>query len=364
MFSAPETDSPTRTRKGKIGARQVLQVLEEMCASLAPGTRLPTRSELMRSLDASERTIMNALDELRRSGRIVVRNGAGTFVAAPQSRGLRRHDKTVVAIASPDHSFYDRALEVLLERSENAGLSLLCRPFDSRMDTNIFLEEAMGYLLFGRFLAPLATQLHSKGKRVVLVATPAANEVFAVPSVCGDQKKGGYLVARHLIELGHRHIAVAGSENFDMRSPRGMGIEKAAHEARQTCPSLQITLIEPEQMRMWKQNVDAARDFWRGRDAPSAVAVWNDHQALLLMNFLTYIGVRIPEQASIVGYDNLPISEQCHPTLTTIDGALESQLQAALDLLVQEQPLNPHQSVVVLPSLICRDSSGPRQPMT
>ncbi|RYX86395.1 GntR family transcriptional regulator [bacterium] len=350
------------TPERKTNAQSVTRALEEWCATLAPGTRIPTRTELMRRFNASERAVLSALDDLRRNGYVTTRQGAGTFVASPKSVVPRQTTPTIVAIASPDHSFYDRALEVLLPLTEGADLSLICRPFVPREGVIPAIEDAAGYLLFGRALAPLATQLQSEGKRVVLVATPAADELFQVPNVRGDQQKGGYLVARHLIELGHRRIAITGSDGFDMRSPRGMGIQKAVNEADKAGTPVQLSFILSQQFHSWKRDASDARRFWEQAAAPTAIAVWNDHESLIFMGFLNYIGIRVPDQVSVVGYDNLPISQQCHPALTTVDGALEAQLQAALDLLTQSQPLNPHQSVVVLPTLTRRDSSALLKP--
>src|SRR5437763_1437464 len=99
----------TRTRSN---AARVLQVIEELCASLDIGDRLPTHTELMRRFGASERAVLRALDELQRAGKIVRRNGVGTFVTDARLPGSSAtpitgtDGRTVVAVAQPDQSFF------------------------------------------------------------------------------------------------------------------------------------------------------------------------------------------------------------------------------------------------------------------
>ena len=349
----------------------VLKALDEFCQSQAPGTVIPSHPELMRRFQASERSVRWSIEELVRQGKISRRHGARTRVADfprgasgnghPPTESLApdsaRH--TVVAIAQPDHAFFDHALQLLADQTERAGLSLVCRPYNRAVAGALRGERPLGYLLFGRAMAGLATQLQGEGKRVVLVATPAAGESFEVPHVHGDQQKGGYLVTRHLIESGHRRIAIDGVGDAENRSsPRVLGHLRAVAEAQLAGLSVESSFVPLDRLKVWKENPSMALEFWRGDRAPTAIAAWNDRDALRYMGFLSYAGIRIPEQVSVVGYDNLPDSEHCHPSLTTIDPAVETQLETALDMLQQEQDLDPRRSVIVVPHLIARASSG------
>ena len=71
------------------------------------------------------------------------------------------------------------------------------------------------------------------------------------------------------------------------------------------------------------------------------MVVWNDHEAVRLATVLSRAGVRVPEQVSLVGYDNLPESSLIYPLLTTIDQAIGQQLRLALRLLTQPVPPAP-----------------------
>lgn len=61
-----------------------------------------------------------------------------------------------------------------------------------------------------------------------------------------------------------------------------------------------------------------------------------------LLGMLARVGIKVPDEVSLVGYDNLPEGQGMHPALTTIDGAIDQQLQAALTLLTQPVPTQSH----------------------
>src|SRR5438105_5633835 len=85
---------------------ELTQTLLELVATLPPGERLPSQTELMRQFQVSDRTVLRSLDDLRREGWIVRRRGSGTFVADPRERPqpaaaprLETDSETVAALA-------------------------------------------------------------------------------------------------------------------------------------------------------------------------------------------------------------------------------------------------------------------------
>jgi LacI family transcriptional regulator len=108
----------------------------------------------------------------------------------------------------------------------------------------------------------------------------------------------------------------------------------------------------------WKSHPELVRGYFEGPQAPTAVLAWNDHEAVALLGHLARAGLRVPQDVSLVGYDNLSEGQLVHPALTTVETAVEQQLRAALEILTCETPVSPHHSVVVLPHLIPRDSSA------
>jgi hypothetical protein len=150
--------------------------------------------------------VLRALDELEREGRIIRRQGSGVFVAqrkANNSNGIipttLTDNRTIVAIAKPDSSYFDHAMRLLFGHVENAGMSLACRYLDPATSTlSLPADDAVkprGYIVFRQDLLPLARQLQDAGNRVVMVGTPYVDQTPEVPNVYSDHQKGGSLAA-------------------------------------------------------------------------------------------------------------------------------------------------------------------------
>jgi DNA-binding LacI/PurR family transcriptional regulator len=356
----------------RLDAGQVLQVLDDFCRGLQPGDLVPSHVELMRRFDASERSVRWALDELRRQGKIVRRRGARTCVAelpvsqhneivapAPEARAV--NSRTIVAIATPDHAMFDQAMKLLMEQAQAAGLSIFCHlvPAPACADTPLppLSQEPLGFIVFRGDALPLAERLQAEGHRVILVGTPRADATPTVPLINSDHDLGGYLACKHLIELGHRRIAYCAGPDI-IATFRWQGHERAIVEAHRQGLDIQSTLIHLDDIKSWKADPAPGEAIFRGPEAPTALAVWNDHEAVMVMAQLNRYGLRVPEDVSIVGYDNLPEGRIMHPALTTVDTSIEYQLQAAIGLLSRPKlPDGPYRSVT-LPVLIPRESSA------
>ncbi|RYX84466.1 GntR family transcriptional regulator [bacterium] len=360
----------SRARRGLNGAA-VLGELELLRSSLQPGEQFPSQRELVRRLDASERAVAWALDELARQGKIVKRVGrGGTFVSdTPVDSGssgiddnvseLPVQSRTIVAISEPDGSIFDRALQLLVRHPEAAELAinsrLMAHTNIDRFELPSAQNKPLGFLLFRHLFEPLALRLQEAGHRVVLVGQPSNDQGAGVPNVYGDHTEGGALVVRHLLDLGHRRLLFQDSGLF--RQTRRW--KSAKHTLEQCGLATSHELLSDEMYARWSKSPQLVREFFDRPDAPTAVVAWNDEKAINLLTLLNKVGLRVPEDVSLVGYDNLPQSVLTHPALTTVDSAIERQLHAALRLLLQPESPSPNHTVIVLPSLLRRDSSAP-----
>ncbi len=345
--------------------RQVARLLEEFCAALLPGDRIPTHTELMRQLHVSERAIHAGLNELQRQGRIIRKNGVGTFIAEPIEAGFDNANRTIVAIARPDHSFFDRFLDLLFQHVELENLKLVCQPVDG-VDTSPLLLAAtlrpLGFLVFGYRLLPLAKQLQANGNRVVLVGAPPADVTPEIPGIYSDHAHGGYLTTNHLIELGHRRIAYAHAGVPDLqRQRRWQGHQRALQTARRAGIALEVTFLSEAETHTWETAPKEAAAFFVRPNAPTGIVAWNDYEAIRLLATLTRAGVQAPAQVSLVGYDALPESKMVYPSLTTVEHGIQQQIYAAVDLLTRPTPVPPTHAMVIIPTLTPRESTaGPR----
>jgi DNA-binding LacI/PurR family transcriptional regulator len=371
-MTTQEIDRRTQRQPGqrKASAAKLMRQLEDLCDHVGPGGRIPRHTELMLQFGASQHSVIRSLEELQRRGRIVRRHGSGTFVtdglrgegADVPAETIAPLSTTIVAIERPDLSVFDRCVEMLYAQTAAAGLDLVCRFVGSELDGSVnaaAFGNPLGFILFQHHFATLARQLQSLGNRVVLIGTPHSGETFNVPSIHGNQEYGGYLVVKHLIDLGHRRLAIWDATGDLMSSMRGRGYSKALREAERSGVAMNVELFGEASISAWMESPGVLVAAVRKPDGPTAIVGWNDDQALQLMSLLNRSGVSVPGEVSVTGYDNLPQGRLFHPFLTTVETMLDSQVGAAIDLIAAPQRPSPYHVGVYAPTLVARESSAP-----
>ena len=366
----PRKPAAERQESKRAEASRVFRELDILCSAVGLGGRLPRHTELMRRLSASERNVIRALEELQRQGRITRRHGSGTFVTEPGSVSpalpavsVAGNCREILAIARPDGSVFDRCIELLYEQAAAADLELTCRFLRADRESAITPEslgQPQGIIVFQRDLAPLAKQLLNAGHRVVIVGSPHMNQTFDVPCVCANHEHGGYLIARHLIALGHRHIAYSSADRQLPLHWRWHGHQKAIAEAKRDGIDVEYQIVSDDLLRAWRHRPDQAAAYLREIvPSPTAFVLWNDPQAAEVLGTFTRAGIAVPEEVSLVGYDNMAEAQFLHPPLTTVEQGLNEQVAAAVDLITR--PAVPPANTMILFSgtLVPRESTGP-----
>lgn len=187
-----------------------------------------------------------------------------------------------------------------------------------------------------------------------------------LPTVDAENHDGASAATRHLVELGHRRIGFLGGRH-DLESARNRehGYRHALNDAG--------LLFDP----VLVQNGDytdvgaraPARTLLSLADRPTAIFAANDQSALEVVRTARALGLGVPGDLSVVGFDNTPDSALCDPPLTTVDQSLQDMGREAVQILVSlvEQPADdrPEPVHVRLPTeLVVRHSTGPPRPPT
>jgi DNA-binding LacI/PurR family transcriptional regulator len=189
--------------------------------------------------------------------------------------------------------------------------------------------------------------------RPPVVVAEAGPDSLSVVEV--DQFEGAAQATRHLLELGHRTVwHIAGPPDWLEARRRVAGWEATLRAAGAAVP--------PILTGDWS----ARSGYELGRrlvDIPEVTAVFvaNDHMALGLLRVLHERGQRIPDELSVVGFDDIPESGYLTPPLTTIRQDFDEIGRRALDVLLREIHQGPGRSarVTVKPELIVRQSTAP-----
>jgi LacI family transcriptional regulator len=249
----------------------------------------------------------------------------------------------------------DTKYEIVLFTSTNE------RDYDGVVDRILSSGLSAGLLVVTHDQQPLdrLTELHRGGLPIVLIDTLGARN--ELPSVGADNYAGGLAAGRHLLELGHRRIAgILGPTDHPYVRERLHGLRDALTAAG----------IGPDPA------LDAETEFEQGlirertrelmalpaQRRPTAIFAFQDSAAFTLLDELAEIGLRVPEDVSVIGFDDIDAASHVRPALTTIRQPFVDMGKQAARLLLDA--LNPaaesaEEQHLVLPiELIVRDSTG------
>ena len=179
------------------------------------------------------------------------------------------------------------------------------------------------------------------------------------PSVTPDDKSGGYTATRYLLELGHRRIGyINGDQSFQASSHRYDGYRKALEDADLTFESRLVQLPNT-----WHEEggYESAKALMQLPDPPSAIFCANDELAIGALEGLGELGLRVPDDVSLVGYDDRPEASHKRPPLTTVALPFHEMGKLALNLLlamIRGEQVEPSIHYVPCP-LIERSSCKP-----
>lgn len=200
-------------------------------------------------------------------------------------------------------------------------------------------------------------QLRSKGVAFV-VFDPTTEMPDDVPFVGATNWRGGRSATQHLIDLGHRRIAMIGGPDEVLFARARLD----GHHSAMAASGLPAdpSLVVPAALTR-EGGYTAAQVLLERPDRPTAVVTTNDLQALGVYQAAREAGLSIPRDLSVVGFDDLPVVAWVDPPLTTVHQPLTEMAAAATQLALAlgrgEQP--PQLGVEIATSLVVRQSTAP-----
>lgn len=290
------------------------------------GNRLPTQEELAQRFNVSRSTIVRSLSKLVAEGYIHSQQGSGVYVAQKTPRGdeARRISLIVPYLRAPVIIAACRGVE---RRARQLGYQVLLASSENDLEreeelvTQHLQAGVQGIVLYPvtRRLSDLASDYLMRWDQSAPVVTmDIACDAWPCSMVLFDNFRLGYDVTRQLIRHGHRNIVFMHTAADFLHTSihdRQRGWEAAMDEA-----GLQI----PESYRGWpiairdfsqsREDADyqkIAEDLLRLHPRPDAVITWMDDVAAHITQSLCYLGIRVPEDIRLVGFD-------CEPLITRL----------------------------------------------
>lgn len=220
----------------------------------------------------------------------------------------------------------------------------------------VLIRRPLGVIMvYTKPTMQLANRLRSRSIPCVFI-DPWGNPMSGTMSIQADNWSGGLFATRHLIELGHRTIATITGPNTAMcANARLDGYHTAFREAdieidKQLCKRGLFTVEDGEQ---------SALELLRMTKRPTAIVAQSDYLAMGVYKAAQSLHVRIPEDISVVGFDDIQTAAYMGPALTTIHQPLEEMARTAVRRILEAQDGHPREERTILPtSLIIRDSTA------
>lgn len=202
--------------------------------------------------------------------------------------------------------------------------------------------------------------LQARGTLVVLL--DRRSRTGSLCSVSTDHPRGGELAARHLIDLGHRQIAlINGPLHISQCAERRSGMHRAIRQAGLDEKQLLVEYtIDP--ITAVGQVEGALEQILTRPEKPTAIVCVDDQVAFTVLRGLAARRVRVPRDMSVVGYDDVAFAAMLTPSLTSVRQPKYELGRAAAELLVAEMtdPSHNHGDIRFEPELIERESTMAR----
>lgn len=173
------------------------------------------------------------------------------------------------------------------------------------------------------------SRLHEQGFPIVMIDDQA--KPASIPWVGAGNRKGSYSATRHLLRLGHRRIAhIQGPPKFLVSHERYQGYCEALNEAG-IAPDATLVM---EGDFMPQGGRSCASKLLAMEERPTAIFAANDLMAYGVLTAAGECGLRVPEDLSLIGFDDIPLSAHTRPALTTVRQPFYSIGQRAIELLL------------------------------
>lgn len=320
---------------------------------------MATLKEIAQAAGVSLTTVSNVVngnyhrvssDTVERIQSLIRQSG---YVPNQAARSLAQRESRIIAVIvqaienenifrNPYTAEYVGALTVELYKN---GYFPLIRYTDDYRDVE---GDLRGWNVAGAIFSGAYSRHLKNIKSLTTMPTVFTDCYFRIPGINHvgvDDEAGGQMAAEYLAGMGHRRMAfVANSiEESEVDQHRLLGFRAELADRGITLPD-QCVIPTPANI----YNPQNLQELMR-RDAPSAIFCTSDRVAAQLVQALHLLGYRVPEDVSVLGFDNLPLAELTHPPLSTLAQDINQKAKLVVDMLmrhIRQKDLPPERTLL------------------
>jgi LacI family transcriptional regulator len=282
------------------------------------------------------------------------------------ARSLITKKSSMIGVIVPGitNLFFPTIVEAIDELMKSKGYSIALSNTEGEAKTELkLIEELLGRQVDGIIIIDPTMENLQKGfydkisKSLPLIIVNGSADSNKCSFVCYDEEVGTIEAFRYLMDLGHKKIAfIRGHKSFsydikqkiyqDMIEQEKLQYEKIVNVGKGNS----IEVVERTQ-----KNVE---ELLATGDRPTAIFACNDLMAVGVMNACNKLGIKVPEQLSIIGFDNTLLASITQPKLTTVDlNMKEIGLRSAVELLdIIENKSKSRKKIILDTRLVVRES--------
>ncbi|MDE2181985.1 MAG: LacI family DNA-binding transcriptional regulator [Alphaproteobacteria bacterium] len=337
------------------------------------GRKRSTINDIARMANVSKKTVSRVIndspfvkEETRLKINEIIRELG--FVPDPQARGLafRRSFLIGMIYDNPTAQYVVNMQQGILDAMKGTSFELVIRPCDRQTPT--FLADMRSFVerqkLFGVVLTPSVSEddrlvklLHDIDCPYVRIASVSLDS--AATMVVTHDCEGAADAARHLADLGHHLIAhISGPPTFRSAHERRRGFTEAL-----AARAIKIRAgYDREGAYTFDSGIALAQELLKLKPRPTAIFTGNDEMAAGVYKVAHDMGLSIPHDLSVIGFDDSPVATRLWPVLTTVRLPIRDMGRMAAEKLIKrrsERRAHAEDVTEVIPSLIVRESTGP-----
>lgn len=329
--------------------------------------KLPTESELMEIYHVSRFTVRHAIGELEKENFIYRIQGGGIFVNDWKSEPRPSVDNKTIGLITTHIADYifPNIITGIDNYISGYGYSILITSTQNNPDKERkSLANLLSNKLSGLIIEPTRSALNNANKGIYkniksmgipMLFINAVYDDLDIPYLIMDDVKIGEMATNNLISQGHKQIVGIFKVDDKQGIHRMNGYIKAyqGHPEISNLSEIMMYQTEENKLNLFKKLYTI---LTRPKFVPTAIVCYNDQLAIQVINFVKEIGLKVPEDISIIGVDDYQFSQFISPALTTFRHPQERMGLDAGKMIINMINKQSVTSTIYEPEMIKRDS--------
>ena len=331
--------------------------------------KIPSENELIEQFQVSRGTVRQALGELANEGVIYTEKGRGSFFSGNIQEGEPRSN--LIGVLTPMSSYiYPQIVQGISDTAHKRHHNIVLGSSNDNRDQELaYVEQFLKRNIDGLIIEPTGGVQHFQDSplfhRLKELTIPVVFMDWVIDDpevsyVSLDDVAGGFRATSYLIEAGHRGIACVYPRDNIPGPRRYTGYRKALEKYGVEYDSRLDKPVESLKLNVADYIYTLTKSLFNlGEDRPSAIFFYNDRSALSGYAAIRDAGLKIPDDISVVGYDDSELALLADVPLTSVIHPKYQTGKLAADILfdqIEHQGQNMPRQMIINPTLAIRDS--------